>query len=99
LRLRGRGGDVGDEVAGQLIFCSEDYASWRGSECCSLSLTVAFAAEWVLTWLAVTTVGVQAAPTQWVLPVAAFALGIGINTLPAMALLTAPPRLRLPLRR
>ncbi|MEV5559396.1 YihY/virulence factor BrkB family protein [Nonomuraea wenchangensis] len=65
----------------------------------SLSLTVVFAAEWVLTWLAVNTVGVQAAPAQWVLSVAAFVLGIGVNTLLAMALLTAPPRLHLPLRR
>ncbi|TDC96097.1 YihY/virulence factor BrkB family protein [Nonomuraea deserti] len=65
----------------------------------SLSLTVVFAAEWVLTWLAVNTVGVDATPARWVLPVAAFVLGIGINTLLAMALLTAPPRLRLPLRR
>lgn len=65
----------------------------------SLSLTVAFAAEWVLTWLAVNTVGVDATPARWVLPVAAFVLGIGVNTLLAMALLTAPPRLRLPLRR
>ncbi|GAA2861661.1 hypothetical protein GCM10020220_058530 [Nonomuraea rubra] len=65
----------------------------------SLSLTVVFAAEWVLTWIAVNTVGVQAAPAQWVLSVAAFVLGIGVNTLLAMALLTAPPRLHLPLRR
>jgi membrane protein len=65
----------------------------------SLSLTVVFAAEWVLTWLAVNTVGVDAAPARWVLSVAAFVLGIGINTLLAMALLTAPPRLHLPLRR
>jgi membrane protein len=65
----------------------------------SLSLTVAFAAEWVLTWLAVNTVGVDATPARWVLPVAAFVLGIGVNTLLAMALLTAPPRLHLPLRR
>ena len=33
------------------------------------------------------------------LSVAAFVLGIGINTLLAMAVLTAPPRLHLPLRR
>ncbi|MFB4270495.1 YihY/virulence factor BrkB family protein [Nonomuraea sp. GTA35] len=65
----------------------------------SLSLAVAFAAEWVLTWLAVNTVGVQAAPAQWVLSVAAFVLGFGVNTLLAMALLTAPPRLHLPPRR
>ncbi|TDD13389.1 YihY/virulence factor BrkB family protein [Nonomuraea diastatica] len=65
----------------------------------SLSLTIVFAAEWVLTWLAVNTMGVHATPARWALSVAAFVLGIGINTLLAMALLTAPPRLRLPLRR
>ncbi|WP_344876610.1 YhjD/YihY/BrkB family envelope integrity protein [Nonomuraea antimicrobica] len=65
----------------------------------SLSLTVAFAAERVLIWLAVNTVGVDATPARGVLSVAAFVLGIGVNTLLAMALLTAPPRLRLPLRR
>ncbi|MCA2187469.1 YihY/virulence factor BrkB family protein [Nonomuraea cavernae] len=65
----------------------------------SLSLTVAFAAEWLLTWLAVNTVGVDATPARGVLSVAAFVLGIGVNTLLAMALLTAPPRLRVPLRR
>ncbi|WP_052423802.1 YihY/virulence factor BrkB family protein [Nonomuraea candida] len=65
----------------------------------SLSLTVAFAAEWTLTWLAVHTMGVDATPTRWMLLVAAFVLRIAVNTLLAMALLTAPPRLRLPLRR
>ncbi|MEU4580140.1 YihY/virulence factor BrkB family protein [Nonomuraea sp. ATR24] len=65
----------------------------------SLSLTVVFAAEWVLSLLAVNTVGVQAAPAQWMLSVAAFVLGIGVNTLLAMALLTAPPRLHLSPRR
>jgi hypothetical protein len=42
---------------------------------------------------------VQAAPAQWVLSMAAFVLGLGVNTLLAMALLTAPPRLHLPPRR
>ncbi|MGP4101469.1 YihY/virulence factor BrkB family protein [Nonomuraea sp. KM90] len=65
----------------------------------SLSLTVAFAAEWVLTWLAVSTVGVDATPARGVLSVTAFVLGLAVNTLLAMALLTAPPRLHLPLRR
>ncbi|GAA2408796.1 YhjD/YihY/BrkB family envelope integrity protein [Nonomuraea africana] len=65
----------------------------------SLSLAVAFAAEWLLTWLAVHTVGADAAPGRWVLAAAAFVLGTGVNALLAMALLTAPPRLRLPLRR
>jgi membrane protein len=65
----------------------------------SLSLTIAFAAEWVLTWLAVNTVGVDATPAQWVLSPAAVVLRFAVNTVLAMALLTGPPRLRLPLRR
>ncbi|WP_346107055.1 YihY/virulence factor BrkB family protein [Nonomuraea maheshkhaliensis] len=65
----------------------------------SLSLTIAFAAEWVLTWLAVNTVGVEATPARGVLSVAGFVLGVGVNMLLAMALLTAAPRLHLPLRR
>ncbi|WP_188195713.1 YhjD/YihY/BrkB family envelope integrity protein [Nonomuraea sp. SYSU D8015] len=65
----------------------------------SLSLAIAFAAERLLTWLAVLTVGVNALPAQWALTAAAFAFGFAVNTLLAVALLTAPPRLRLPLRR
>lgn len=65
----------------------------------ALSLAVAFAAERLLTWLVVLTVGVDALPAQWVLTAAAAVLGFGVNTLLAMALLTAPPRLRLPLPR
>ncbi|RVX45011.1 membrane protein [Nonomuraea polychroma] len=65
----------------------------------ALSLAIAFAAERLLTWFAVLTVGVNALPAQWVLTAAVFVLGFGVNTLLAMALLTAPPRLRLPLRR
>ncbi|SEH03114.1 membrane protein [Nonomuraea solani] len=65
----------------------------------SLSLTVAFAAEWVVTWLAVNTIGADATPARWVLSMTTFVLRLGVNTLLAMALLTAPPRLHLPLRR
>ncbi|MFI7702273.1 YihY/virulence factor BrkB family protein [Nonomuraea sp. NPDC049480] len=65
----------------------------------ALSLAVAFAAEWLLTWLLVLTVGVDALPAQWVLTAAAVVLGFGVNTLLAMALVTAPPRLRLSPRR
>ncbi|MFG1960423.1 YihY/virulence factor BrkB family protein [Nonomuraea sp. NPDC049028] len=64
-----------------------------------LSIALAFAAEWLLSWLAVHTVGTDADWAQWVLSAAAFVIGLGINTLLAMALLTAPPRLHLPLRR
>ncbi|WP_433236594.1 YihY/virulence factor BrkB family protein [Streptosporangium sp. CA-135522] len=65
----------------------------------SACLAVAFATETLLNWLLVHTVGVDDAPTQWLLGAVAFVLGLGVNTLLAVALLTAPPRLRLPLRR
>jgi membrane protein len=65
----------------------------------ALSLAVAFAAERLLTWFAVLTVGADAMPAQWVLTAAGFVLGLAVNTLLAMALLIAPPRLRLPPRR
>lgn len=65
----------------------------------SASLAVAFAAEALLNWLLVHTVGVDDIPTQWLLAAVAFMLGLGVNTLLAVALLTAPPRLRLPPRR
>ncbi|MDP9867800.1 MULTISPECIES: YihY/virulence factor BrkB family protein [Streptosporangium] len=65
----------------------------------SASLAVAFAAEALLDWLLVHTVGVDDAPARWLTSAVAFLLGFGVNTLLAAALLTAPPRLRLPLRR
>ena len=65
----------------------------------SASLAVAFAAETLLNWLLLHTVGVEDPPSQWLLSAVAFVLGLGVNTLLAIALLCAPPRLRLPLRR
>ncbi|GAA2845706.1 inner membrane protein YhjD [Streptosporangium fragile] len=65
----------------------------------SVSLAVAFAAEALLNWLLLHTVGVEDTVSRWLLSVAAFVLGLGVNTLLAVALLSAPPRLRLPLRR
>ncbi|MBB6350496.1 YhjD/YihY/BrkB family envelope integrity protein [Nonomuraea muscovyensis] len=63
------------------------------------SLALALGAQTLLTWLAVHTVGADATPARWLLAAAAFLLGVGVNTLLALALLSAPPRLRLPLRR
>ncbi|WP_326823225.1 YihY/virulence factor BrkB family protein [Streptosporangium sp. NBC_01756] len=65
----------------------------------SISLAVMFATETLLNWLLVHTVGVDDVVTQWFLSAVAFVLGLGVNTLLAVALLTAPPRLRLPPRR
>ncbi|GAA3831805.1 inner membrane protein YhjD [Sphaerisporangium flaviroseum] len=63
------------------------------------SLAVSFGAQRILTWLAIATVGVDAAPAHGVLTVAAVLLGLAVNTLLALALLAGPPRLRLPPRR
>ncbi|MDP9848258.1 YihY/virulence factor BrkB family protein [Streptosporangium lutulentum] len=65
----------------------------------SASLAVAFAAETSLNWLLLHTVGVEDTSSQWLLSAVAFVLGLGVNTLLAIALLCAPPRLRLSLRR
>jgi membrane protein len=65
----------------------------------ALSLTFVFAAERLLVWLAVHSVGAEATPGRWGLTAAAFVLGFCVNALLAAALLMAPPRLRLPLRR
>lgn len=65
----------------------------------AVSLALAFGAQTLLTWLAVQTVGVDAIPARWLLDGTAIVLGVGVNTLLAIALLSAPPRLRVPLRR
>ncbi|MBG0832622.1 YihY/virulence factor BrkB family protein [Planomonospora sp. ID67723] len=65
----------------------------------SASLTLSFGAQTALTWLVEQTVGIEAAPAQWVLSATAFVLGICVNTLLSMALLTLTPRLHLPARR
>lgn len=65
----------------------------------SASLAVAFVAESVLNWLFMHTVGVDDTLSRWLLSAAAFVIGLAVNTLLAIALLCAPPRLRLSLRR
>ncbi|WP_380747358.1 YihY/virulence factor BrkB family protein [Sphaerisporangium aureirubrum] len=65
----------------------------------AVSLAIAFGAQTLLTWLAVHSVGVEAVPARWLLDGTAFVLGVGVNTLLAAALLSAPPRLRIPFRR
>lgn len=57
------------------------------------SLTVAFGAQALLHWLLPTL------QSRWVLTVIAFLLGIGVNTVLSVAVLTGLPRLRMPLRR
>ncbi|MEV0588812.1 YihY/virulence factor BrkB family protein [Nonomuraea sp. NPDC050310] len=65
----------------------------------AVSLALAFGAQALLTWLAGHTVGTDALPARWLLDGTAFVLGLGVNTLLAVALLSAPPRLRVRLRR
>lgn len=65
----------------------------------SASLAVAFVAETVLNWLFMHTVGVDDTLSRWLLSAAAFVIGLAVNTLLAIALLCAPPRLRLSFRR
>jgi membrane protein len=57
------------------------------------SLAVSFGAEALLHWLLPTMQG------RWLLTVATFLLGIGVNTVLSVAVLTGLPRLRMPLRR
>ncbi|MEU4719569.1 YihY/virulence factor BrkB family protein [Nonomuraea dietziae] len=65
----------------------------------AISLTAAFATESLLTWVVGHTVGTDAAPARWLLTASTFTLGLLVNLLLALALLSAPPRLRLTLRR
>jgi membrane protein len=62
------------------------------------SLAVVFATTAVAGRL-VTAAGVDAAWARWLLGTLGFVLGIGVNTLLSIAVLTGPPRLRMPLRR
>ncbi|MGW4666863.1 YhjD/YihY/BrkB family envelope integrity protein [Streptosporangium sandarakinum] len=65
----------------------------------SVSLAVSFAAESLLNWMFLHTVGVTDDATRWLLSAVSFVLGLAVNTLLAAALLTVTPRLRLPLGR
>jgi membrane protein len=62
------------------------------------SLAAVFATTAVANRL-VTAAGVNATPARWLLGTLGFVLGIGVNTLLSTAVLTALPRLRMPLRR
>ena len=59
----------------------------------AVSLAVAFGAQALLHWLLPTL------QNPWVLTTVAFVLGIGVNTVLSVAVLTGLPRLRMPLRR
>jgi membrane protein len=62
------------------------------------SLAVALATAALASWL-IDAVGAAAAPERWLLAFVGLLLGIGVNTLLSIAVLTGLPRLRMPLRR
>jgi membrane protein len=62
------------------------------------SLAAIFATTAVADWL-VTAAGVGTTPARWLLATLGLVLGVGLNTLLSIAVLTALPRLRMPLRR
>lgn len=64
----------------------------------AVSLAAAFGSA-ALAGRLVDAVGAGAAPARWLLALVGLALGLGVNTLLSMAVLTALPRLRMPLRR
>lgn len=64
-----------------------------------VSLTVAFGAEALLDWLVLATDSGDLPPARWLLAATRFALGLAVNTLLSIAVLTLVPRLRMPLRR
>ena len=63
------------------------------------SLAVAVGSETGLRWLLVDVTGANGMPSQWLLAVVGFALGVAVNTVLAIAVLTAVPRIRMRLRR
>ena len=64
----------------------------------AVSLAVAFATT-ALAGRLVNAAGTGATPARWLLATVGLVLGIGVNTLLSMAVLTGLPRLRMPLRR
>jgi membrane protein len=65
----------------------------------AVSLTVAFGTGALLDRLAVAAGGAELTPVQLLLAVVGFGLGFGVNAVLAIFVLTALPRLRMPLRR
>jgi membrane protein len=64
----------------------------------AVSLSVAFVANRLANRL-VSAAGTDATPAWWLLAAVGLVLGVGVNTLLSIAVLTGPPRLRMPLRR
>jgi len=64
-----------------------------------VSLAVALGTTALMDWLVLDLLGADVAPARWLLAGIALLLGMGINTVLAVAVLTALPRLRVPPRR
>jgi membrane protein len=63
------------------------------------SLAAAVGAENLLSWMLLVTTGADGPSVRWLLGPAGFALGVGVNTLLYIAILTGLPRLRMRLGR
>jgi membrane protein len=63
------------------------------------SLAAAAGAETLLNWILFDTADAAGPPGRWLLHAAGYVLGIGVNTVLAIAVLTGLPRLRMRLRR
>jgi membrane protein len=64
-----------------------------------VSLAVKFATTSAAHWILLDAAGANAEPSHTVLSVVGFVLGVGVNTLLSVAVLTLLPRLRVPFRR
>lgn len=65
----------------------------------AVSVAIAVGSENGLRWLLVDIVGANGLPSRWTLAITGFVLGAAVNTLLAIAVLTAVPRIRMRLRR
>ena len=65
----------------------------------AVSLAIAVGSESGLRWLLTDIVGANGLPSRWALAVTGFVLGVAVNTVLAVAVLTAVPRIRMRLRR
>jgi membrane protein len=64
----------------------------------AVSAAAAFGTTALASWL-IDVAGASATPARWLLAAVVLVLGIGVNTLLTIAVLTALPRLRMPMRR
>ena len=65
----------------------------------AVSLAISVGSESGMRWLLVDVVGANGLPSRWTLAITGFVLGAAVNTVLAIAVLTAVPRIRMRLRR